>query len=91
MASSLELEEENFSYAMQLVSSSALSMSLKCAIDLGVFDIIAKAGPGAKLSPIEIAAKLPISYNIDAPTLHVGLHSQAIGQPLCAQLLCRQR
>ncbi|KAF3431616.1 hypothetical protein FNV43_RR26347 [Rhamnella rubrinervis] len=44
MASSLELQEENFSYAMQLVSSSALSMSLKCAIDLGVFDIIAKAG-----------------------------------------------
>ncbi|KAF3437738.1 hypothetical protein FNV43_RR20494 [Rhamnella rubrinervis] len=68
MASPLELEEENLSYALQLVTSSALPMSLKCAMDLGIFDILAKAGPGAKLSPIEIAAKLPIINNPDAPS-----------------------
>ncbi|KAF3431614.1 hypothetical protein FNV43_RR26345 [Rhamnella rubrinervis] len=68
-AFSLELEEEDFSYAMQLVSSSVLSMSLKCAMDLGVFDIIAKSGPGAKLGPSEIAANLPITNNPDAPSM----------------------
>ena len=79
MTSSLELEnhvpipkeeeEESMRYAMQMMSSSGLPMSLKCAMELGVFDIIAKAGPGAKLSPTEIAAKLQITNNPNAPTM----------------------
>ncbi|KAH7510834.1 hypothetical protein FEM48_ZijujUnG0080200 [Ziziphus jujuba var. spinosa] len=81
MASSLEIEnnlrdhdhdtreeEEIFSYALQLVGSSALPMSLLCAIELGVFDIIGKAGEKAKLSPTEIAAQLGTN-NPDAPTM----------------------
>ncbi|KAM1406246.1 hypothetical protein ACFXTH_000937 [Malus domestica] len=51
-------EEENFCYAIELVSSSVPSMSMQSAIELGVFDIIAKAGPGAKLSSSEIAAHI---------------------------------
>ncbi|KAM1819296.1 hypothetical protein ACFX15_000913 [Malus domestica] len=49
MALQLE-EEENFRCATQLVFSSVLSMSMQSAIELGVFDIIAKAGPGANLT-----------------------------------------
>ena len=54
-----KLEEESFAYGAQLVNSLVLSMSLQSAIELGVFDIIAKAGEGAKLSASEIVAKLP--------------------------------
>lgn len=43
-------EEESFCAAIQLVGSSVLPMSIQSAIELGVFDIIAKAGRGAKLS-----------------------------------------
>ncbi|GMN20785.1 hypothetical protein TIFTF001_045388 [Ficus carica] len=61
-------EEENFSYAMQLVFSSVLPMSLQSAFELGVFDIIAKAGEGARLSPAEIAAQMPAN-NPEAPAM----------------------
>ncbi|XVF04706.1 hypothetical protein REPUB_Repub05bG0108100 [Reevesia pubescens] len=60
-----EEDEENFSYAMQLVNSTALPMCLHAAIQLEVFEIIAKAGPDAKLSPERIAAQLP-TRNPDA-------------------------
>ncbi|KAF3439777.1 hypothetical protein FNV43_RR18055 [Rhamnella rubrinervis] len=66
---SKEDEEESLCYAIQLVSSSGLPMSLKCAMELGIFDIIAKAGPGAMLSPRDIAAKLPITNNPNAPSM----------------------
>ncbi|GMN61122.1 hypothetical protein TIFTF001_030212 [Ficus carica] len=82
MASSLELrngapkvlghnrkeEEEEFSHAMQLVMSTMMSMSLQTAIELGVFDIIAKAGEGAKLSSAEIVAQMSTN-NPDAPIM----------------------
>ncbi|KAK1577871.1 hypothetical protein Q3G72_025554 [Acer saccharum] len=63
-----EDEEEAFSYAMQLVSGIALNMSLQSAIELGVFDIIAKAGPTANLSASEIASHMS-SVNKDAPIM----------------------
>ena len=63
-----EEEEESFSYAMQLVMSTVLSMSMQSAIELGVFDIIAKAGPEAKLSSSQIADQLP-TKNPDAPMM----------------------
>ncbi|KAM1612268.1 hypothetical protein ACFX1Z_000954 [Malus domestica] len=69
MALQLE-EEENFCYAMQLVFSSVLSMSMQSAIELGIFDIIAKAGPGAKLSSSEIAAHIGSgTKNSEAPMM----------------------
>ncbi|KAM4105243.1 hypothetical protein ACJW30_06G217500 [Castanea mollissima] len=52
-------EEESFPYAMQLVNSCALPMALQSTIELGVFDILAKAGPGANLSPSQIVALMP--------------------------------
>ncbi|XP_015895993.3 caffeic acid 3-O-methyltransferase [Ziziphus jujuba] len=61
-------ESLSFSYAMQLAMSSALSISLQCAIELGIFDIIAKAGHEAKLSPSVIAAHMPTT-NPDAPAM----------------------
>ena len=41
---------------MQLVTSIVLPMALHSAIELGVFDILAKVGPGAMLSPSQIVA-----------------------------------
>ncbi|KAF7843760.1 caffeic acid 3-O-methyltransferase-like [Senna tora] len=61
-------EEESFSYAMQLVMSSVLPMALQTTIELGVFDVIAKAGLGAKLSANDIADQLP-TKNPDAPKM----------------------
>ncbi|XP_008244208.1 PREDICTED: caffeic acid 3-O-methyltransferase-like [Prunus mume] len=63
-----EEEDESFCYAIQLVGSSVLSMSLQSAIELGVFDIIGKEGPGAKLSSSEIAAKIG-TKNPEAPMM----------------------
>ncbi|GAV78988.1 Methyltransf_2 domain-containing protein/Dimerisation domain-containing protein [Cephalotus follicularis] len=52
------MEEESYAYAMQLVSSLVLPMTLQAAIELGIFEIIAKAGPDAKLSASEIGAQM---------------------------------
>lgn len=62
-------EEKSFTYAMQLVNSSVLSMAMHSAIELGIFDIIAKAGEGAKLSAKDIAAKLPCKNSEGATML----------------------
>ena len=63
-----EEEEQHFSYAMQLVTSASLPMVLLAAIRLDVFEIIAKAGPDAQLSPSDIAARMS-SKNPDAPSM----------------------
>ncbi|KAJ4728009.1 Caffeic acid O-methyltransferase [Melia azedarach] len=73
MASSVKLsdqqeQEESFAYAIQLVMGSVLPMAMQSAIELGIFDIIAKAGPGAKLSASEIAAQTS-SRNKEAPLM----------------------
>lgn len=67
-ARSMEEKEESFAYAIQLVNSLALPMTLQAAIQLGVFDILAKAGPDARLSASEIAAQMPTG-NKDAPLM----------------------
>ncbi|XP_004306609.1 PREDICTED: caffeic acid 3-O-methyltransferase-like [Fragaria vesca subsp. vesca] len=67
MASTKE-EEESFCYAMQLVTSTVLSMSMQSAVELGVFDIIAKAGVGPGLSSPEIAAQIG-TKNPEAPVM----------------------
>ncbi|KAH7513628.1 hypothetical protein FEM48_Zijuj11G0001100 [Ziziphus jujuba var. spinosa] len=55
-------------YAMQLASASVLPMVLKAAMELGVLEIIQKAGPAARLSAQEIASQLP-TQNPEAPIL----------------------
>lgn len=64
----LEEEEQWFSYATQLVMATAMPMVLNTAVKLDVLEIIAKAGPGGRLSPSEIASQMPTS-NPDAPDL----------------------
>lgn len=62
-------KENHFSYAMQLVGSASLTMVLYNAVKLNLFEIIAKAGPGTKLSPSEIASQLPVTNNPDAASM----------------------
>ncbi|XP_015878697.1 caffeic acid 3-O-methyltransferase [Ziziphus jujuba] len=58
-------DEEANLFAMQLASASVLPMVLKSAIELDLLEIIAKAGPGAFVSPSDIASQLP-TKNPDA-------------------------
>ena len=64
-----EARDENFAYACEVMTGSVLHMTMKAVIKLGLLEIIAKAGPGAKLSASEIAAQLPATKNKDAPTM----------------------
>ncbi|XP_031124994.1 caffeic acid 3-O-methyltransferase-like [Ipomoea triloba] len=61
-------EEDGFLRAIGLPSGIAAIMVSKAAIELGVFEIIAKAGEGAKLSAKQIADCLP-THNPNAPVM----------------------
>ncbi|KAH9779263.1 hypothetical protein WN944_014393 [Citrus x changshan-huyou] len=61
-------DEEAKLFAMQLTSASVLPMVLKSAIELDLLELIAKAGPGAFMSPKQIASQLP-TKNPDAHIL----------------------
>lgn len=66
----LDDEEENLSqYALQLASASVLPMVLKAAVELGVLEIIQRAGPGALLSSSQIASQIPTHSNADSSSL----------------------
>ncbi|GAU45479.1 hypothetical protein TSUD_190980 [Trifolium subterraneum] len=66
---SQELEdEESFSYAIHLANSIVLPMALQSAAELGIFDVLQKAGKGAQLSAEEISARLSCN-NPDAPKM----------------------
>lgn len=60
--------EHDMHYAMQLVTSSVLPMVLGSAIELGVLEILDKRGPGATLSPSQIASELKARHP-DAPSM----------------------
>lgn len=60
---SLMEEESNIHQAMQLTTAIALPMALKAAMDLGLFEIMEKAGSSARLSPSDIAARLAPNTN----------------------------
>ncbi|RCV29960.1 hypothetical protein SETIT_6G055900v2 [Setaria italica] len=62
-------DEEACMYALQLVSSSILPMTLKNAIELGLLEVLQK-DPAAALSPEEVVARLPVApANPDAPVM----------------------
>ncbi|KAF8008348.1 hypothetical protein BT93_K2121 [Corymbia citriodora subsp. variegata] len=61
-------ENETMFYVMQLASAAELPMVLKTALELDLLEILAKAGPGARLSPREIASRIP-TKNPDAPRM----------------------
>ncbi|KAK8502708.1 hypothetical protein V6N13_046828 [Hibiscus sabdariffa] len=64
-----EEDKEAQHHAMQLISSSVVPMALQAAIELGVLEIIQRAGPDAMLSPSQIASQLPCQSNPKAPTV----------------------
>ncbi|KAK2634433.1 hypothetical protein Ddye_029225 [Dipteronia dyeriana] len=61
-------DEEAYLYGMHLNNGLVLTMVLKSVIELDLLEIIAKAGPGAFMSPTEIASQLP-TKNTDAPLM----------------------
>lgn len=67
MASAHDEEDSHRHYAMQLATASTVPMVLKAAVELGVFEIIQRAGPGALLSPSQIASQFPSQNNPHAP------------------------
>nr|QQH14891.1 caffeic acid 3-O-methyltransferase isoform 1 [Cirsium japonicum] len=60
--------EEHFTYAMQLVTSTSLTMVLVNTIKLGVLEAIANTGSDARLSAHDIVSALSIS-NPDGPDM----------------------
>ncbi|KAI5674217.1 hypothetical protein M9H77_14581 [Catharanthus roseus] len=64
-----EEENDNSSYAMQLLFSGALPMVLNTVIKLNVFEIIAREGPNAQLSPFQIVSQMPNNKNSQAPEM----------------------
>ncbi|KAL2316551.1 hypothetical protein Fmac_030427 [Flemingia macrophylla] len=62
-------DEEAFLFAMELAGASAVPMVLKSALDLGILELIAKAGPGAYLSTSQIVSQIPIIKNPEAPAM----------------------
>ncbi|KAL5737162.1 hypothetical protein ACOSQ2_031950 [Xanthoceras sorbifolium] len=61
-------DEEAHLFAMKLAGGSILPMVLKSAIELGLLEIISRAGPGALLSANDIASQLP-TKNPEAPLM----------------------
>ncbi|CAL5412430.1 unnamed protein product [Camellia sinensis] len=63
-------DEENqpWSYAMQLASSSVLPMVMQAVVELDVLEIMAEAGPGTHLSVLEIVSRIP-TRNPDATAM----------------------
>lgn len=59
-------DEEECMFAMQLVGSVVLPMVMHTVLELHVLEIIARAGEGAHLSPVEIVSHLR-TQNSDAP------------------------
>ncbi|MED6204440.1 hypothetical protein PIB30_009181 [Stylosanthes scabra] len=62
-----EDEEDSFVFA-EMAWSNVVPMALKTTIELGVFDIIAKEGEGAKLSAKDIVDHIETN-NPEAPTM----------------------
>ncbi|KAJ8432325.1 hypothetical protein Cgig2_032332 [Carnegiea gigantea] len=58
-------EEEAYTFALAMATGSIPAMVLRAVIELDVFEIMKRAGPGAHLSADEIAAQLP-TKNPDA-------------------------
>ncbi|XVF42582.1 hypothetical protein PTKIN_Ptkin01aG0375500 [Pterospermum kingtungense] len=61
-------EDEDCLQAIQLATSTVLPFALKVAVDLDLFEIIAKAGPDSMLAPAEIVSHLPAN-NPGAPSI----------------------
>lgn len=63
-----EEDENALTLATQITGSIVIPLALRSAIELGVFEILAKAGEGAELSTKDIAVQIG-SNNPEAPTM----------------------
>lgn len=63
-----EEDEDALTLATQITGSIVIPLALRSAIEVGVFDILAKAGEGAELSTKDIAVQIG-SNNPEAPTM----------------------
>ena len=61
-------EEDGILFAMNLATSVVFPLAVKSAVELGIFNILAKDGEGAKLSANDIASQIG-SKNPEAPTM----------------------
>lgn len=71
MANKLQAEAEEEAacmFAMHLVGASFLPMVLTTAVELDLLEAISKAGPGAYVSPLELADQLPSTQH-DTPLM----------------------
>ncbi|KAL2335356.1 hypothetical protein Fmac_016569 [Flemingia macrophylla] len=62
-------DEEAFLFAMELAGACAVPMVLKSALELGILETMAKAGPGAYLSTSQIVSEIPTIKNPEAPAM----------------------
>ncbi|KAI3431943.1 uncharacterized protein J3R85_007826 [Psidium guajava] len=69
IADDQETADNAWVQAMLFVSSNVFPMALKAAIQLGVFDIMARAGPGALVSASEVASQLTTQSSEADPKL----------------------
>ncbi|ESR49548.1 Flavone 3'-O-methyltransferase 1 [Citrus sinensis] len=60
--------DQSFAYANQLAMGTMLPMAIQTVYELGIFEILDKVGPGAKLCASDIAAQL-LTKNKDAPMM----------------------
>ncbi|CAJ2663202.1 unnamed protein product [Trifolium pratense] len=60
--------EDGIVFALNLISSIMLPLTVRSAVELGIFDILAQEGKDAKLSANDIAFKIG-SKNREAPTM----------------------
>ncbi|CAJ1950563.1 unnamed protein product [Sphenostylis stenocarpa] len=63
----VEEDQDGILFAMNMMSSVVYPLAVKTAVELGIFDILGKAGENAKLSAEEITEKVGIK-NPEAPT-----------------------
>ncbi|KAL2345963.1 hypothetical protein Fmac_007248 [Flemingia macrophylla] len=63
-----EEEEDELVFCMEKIVSLVVPMALRSSLELGVFDILAKAGEGAKLSAKDIALEIG-THNPQAPAM----------------------
>ncbi|CAI8607768.1 unnamed protein product [Vicia faba] len=61
-------EEDAMVFALNLINLVVLPLTVRSAVELGIFDILAKAGKDAKLSADDIAVKIG-SKNKEAPAM----------------------
>ncbi|KAK7294577.1 hypothetical protein RJT34_17466 [Clitoria ternatea] len=65
---STQEDQDGALFAINMIASVVFPLALRTAVELGIFDIIAKGGEGVKLSAEEIAEQLGTD-NPEAPTM----------------------